>query len=320
MTEALNNNALTNPEKQDHDSPWKEALELRFPEFLELLFTNIYLLVDWHQPIAFLDKELQQILPNAENGRTYADKLVQVSFKDGQSRWVLIHVEVQDEPEAEFAQRMFQYNYRIRDKYQQEVISLAVLSDSNPKFIPNRYEFSLAGCRILFEFPMVKLLDWKDRLDELHQSENVFALIVAAQLQVKLNKQPEQRLDAKVKLIRLLYERGYSKEQVIELLRLIDWMIRLPDNLEIKFKDIVDQIEEERHMAYVTSIERLALQQGIHEGALRGKLDGKLEGKLEAGLLMIREFNLSVNEVADKLNIPLTDLVEFINQHDQPKS
>ena len=50
--------------------------------------------------MTFLDKELQKILPNAQNGRTYADKLVQVYFLDGQSHWVLIHVEVQGEPEA----------------------------------------------------------------------------------------------------------------------------------------------------------------------------------------------------------------------------
>jgi hypothetical protein len=29
--------------RQDHDSPWKEALEWRFPEFMALLFPGIYL-------------------------------------------------------------------------------------------------------------------------------------------------------------------------------------------------------------------------------------------------------------------------------------
>ncbi len=64
-----NNNPNNN---QDHDSPWKEALELRFPEFLALLFPDVYALVNWQREVIFLDKELQQILPNAENGRTTA--------------------------------------------------------------------------------------------------------------------------------------------------------------------------------------------------------------------------------------------------------
>lgn len=292
---------------QDHDSPWKEALELRFPEFLALLFPKVNTLVDWEQPISFLDKELQQILPEADNGRTYADKLVQVGFKNGQTHWVLIHVEVQGEPEKAFAKRMFQYNYRIRDKYDKDVISLAVLSDTNANFRPERYAFELASCKIMFTFPMVKLLDWKDRLDALLSSKNVFSLIVAAQLQAKLLKEPEQRLDAKIQLIRLLYERGYSKEQILEVLRLIDWMMRLPDNLEIKCKQIVDQIEEEQNMAYVTSMERIAMQ------------EGKLEGKLEQAIQMIKDFNLSVKDVADKYQLPLNELMERLNQNENSK-
>jgi len=288
---------------QDHDSPWKEALELRFPEFLALLFPDVNQLVDWQQPVSFLDKELQQILPEADNGRTYADKLVQVAFKDGRTHWVLIHVEVQGEPEKAFVKRMFQYNYRIRDKYDKDVISLAVLSDTHGNFRPERYEFELAGCEITFTFPMVKLLDWKDRLDALLSSQNVFSLIVAAQLQAKLLKEPEQRLDAKFQLIRLLYERGYSKEQVIELFRLIDWMIRLPDNLNIEFKERVDQLEEEQNMAYVTSVERIAMQ----------------EGKLDQAIQMIKDFNLSVKEVAEKYQLPLNELMERLNQNESSR-
>ncbi|WP_418138596.1 hypothetical protein AB8616_21535 [Marinomonas sp. RS-M-Aa-14] len=41
----------------DHDSPWKEALEQRFPEFLALLFPDVYEQVDWSQGREFLDKE-----------------------------------------------------------------------------------------------------------------------------------------------------------------------------------------------------------------------------------------------------------------------
>ena len=191
---------------------------------------------------------------------------MQVHLKDGKTTWVLIHVEVQGEPEREFAKRMYQYNYRIQDKYNRDVISLAVLSDTNPSFRPSRYAFEMGGCEITFRFPIAKLLDWQHKLDALLASENTFALIVAAQLHAKLLKEPKQRLDAKTRLIRLLYERGYSREQVIELFRFIDWMIRLPDNLDIEFKNTIDQIEEEMHMAYVTSVERIATQEGCNRG------------------------------------------------------
>ena len=99
----------------DHDSPWKEALEHFFPDFLALLFPAVFDAVDWRRAPAFLDKELQKVVRDAEDGRRHADKL--------------IHVEVQGEPERAFAERMFRYYYRLRDRYAVDVVSLAVLKD-----------------------------------------------------------------------------------------------------------------------------------------------------------------------------------------------
>ncbi len=145
--------------KRDQDSPWKEALERFFPEFLALLFPAIHAEIDWSVPYRALDSELQQITGDADSGRRYADKLLDVRTTDGRETWVLVHVEVQGDAQVVFPQRMFQYNYRIRDRYDRSVVSLAVLSDSNRAFRPVCYEDGRWGCRILFDFPMVKLLD-----------------------------------------------------------------------------------------------------------------------------------------------------------------
>jgi len=49
--------------------------------------------------------------------------------KDGDDAWVLAHVEVQGREISNFVKRMFVYNYRIFDRYDRAVASLAVLSD-----------------------------------------------------------------------------------------------------------------------------------------------------------------------------------------------
>ena len=59
-----------------------------------------------------LDKELQPIVRQAEHGRRYVDKLVKVWLKDGEERWLLIHIEVQTRKEGEFPERMYVYNHR----------------------------------------------------------------------------------------------------------------------------------------------------------------------------------------------------------------
>ncbi|MFA5632442.1 MAG: hypothetical protein WC997_13085 [Porticoccaceae bacterium] len=72
---------------EDHDSPWKEALEYFFQPFLQLLYPDIHAVIDWSQPFIFLDKELQKITRNSGTGRRHADKLVKVLFRDGRERW-----------------------------------------------------------------------------------------------------------------------------------------------------------------------------------------------------------------------------------------
>lgn len=65
-----------------------------------------------------------------------------------------------------------------------------------------------------------------------------------------------------------LYERGYSREDVLELFRFIDWMMRLPEDLATGFYREVEQYEEAEKMPYVTSVERLGMRRGIQQGVI----------------------------------------------------
>ncbi|MEA3643991.1 MAG: hypothetical protein VBE63_29315, partial [Lamprobacter sp.] len=221
----------------DHDSPWKEALEVYFSEFLALLFPAVHAEIDWEQPPQFMDKELQQVARDADSGRRYADKLVKVFTLDGDETWILIHVEVQGEPERDFAARMFQYYYRLLDRYGVDVISLAVLADTSRQFRPHDYRRAHSGCGVEFRFPSVKLLDYlaPERWQMLEQSNNPFALVVMAQLRAKTVRSPGERAGWKFWLVRLLYDRGYGQADILELFRIIDWMVTLPPDLELSF-------------------------------------------------------------------------------------
>jgi len=43
-------------------------------------------------------------------------------------------------------------------------------------------------------------------------------------------------LQWKLRLIRRLYERGYARQDVLELLRFIDWVLTLPAGLEARLQ------------------------------------------------------------------------------------
>ena len=81
----------------------------------------------------------------------------------------------------------------------------------------------------------------------------------------------EGRLDWKLRLFRRLYERGFTKQDILELFRFIDWLLWLPDELTQKFRQTVAEFEEEKRMPYVTSIERLGRQEGRQEGLQEGQ-------------------------------------------------
>lgn len=89
----------------DYDSPWKEALTLFFPAFLAFFFPRVQRRIDWSRDYEVLDKELQQVIREAEVGPRRVDLLVKVWLLNGQEEWLLIHVEVQSQYDPEFPQR-----------------------------------------------------------------------------------------------------------------------------------------------------------------------------------------------------------------------
>lgn len=277
---------------EDHDSPWKEALELFFQPFLQLLFSDIHDAVDWTQPFTFLDKELQKLAASGLTGRRHADKLVQVWFRDQRRRWLLIHIEVQGQRDPAFPERMFVYYHRIREHHGKEVISLAVLADGNPRYRPDSFEEMAAGSGVHFRFRTVKLLDLRDRMDQLLSSDNPFALLVAAQLTARLVKDGKQRADNLIAFYRLAVRKKLDKSLIAKLLLFLEWLVALP--VEIKegyYAGQIMQLREEEIVPYVSAIEKIGIEkgieQGIEKGIEKGIQIGAYQGRLEGRAAML---------------------------------
>jgi len=265
----------------DLDSPWKEALEQFLPAFLAFFFPDCHAAIDWGKDYESLDTELQQIVADAELGRRLADKLFRVYRKDGQETWVLIHVEMQNQPDEQFAERMYIYNYRIYDRFRRPVVSLAVLGDERASWRPSEFGYELWGCGIRLTFPTVKLLDYHQDLAKLEGDRNPFGLIVLAHLQTAATRQDAHARQAwKVRLVKGLFDQGLKAKAIRQMFRLIDWMMELPRELELEFRAEIRNFEEERKMPYITSVERLALEEGREEGRELGRELGREEGQL----------------------------------------
>jgi len=194
----------------------------------------------------------------------------------GSEVWFLVHVEVQGSGDRNLAERLFRYNYRIFERYNRKAVTLLVLSDENPAYHPHYYSETFHGMYVEFRYPYVKLLDYRKKRDFLRKHSNPFALAVEAFLQYIDNKGHTDNLyNAKKELLVLLFRSGYTKYRVQALLKFIDWIIRLPDRLEAKLEDEIQEERGVKPMAYVTSWERMAEKRGIEQGIQKGELIDK---------------------------------------------
>ncbi len=250
-----------------YDSPWKRAVENYLQEFMEFYFPLVHAEIDWAKEHVFLDQELRAVVQDAELGKRFVDKLVRVNVLNGDEKWIYIHVEVQGTKQAEFAKRIFVYNYRIFDRYDRPVASLAVLADTHKQWKPTSYSLTVLGCSHTFNFLMAKLTDYEERLDELLESDNVFGWITAAHiLTQKTKKQDQERYAAKIRLLRILYQHLWDKQRIIDLFYILDWLMQLPEWLNSQVWQELETIEENENMEYITSVERIGMAKGMVKG------------------------------------------------------
>jgi hypothetical protein len=257
----------------DYDSPWKEAMDRFFADFLAFFFPLVHALLDWRRDYESLDTELRKIAPEAEGGKRFIDKLVKAWKVTGDTR--LVHVEVQCQPQEGFEHRMHTYNLHIEAVYHHPVLTLVVLGDESEAWRPAEYVYEEAGCRRTLCFPPVKLLDYVNRLEELERHENPFGMMVAAHLTAQRTRgDVEARKVVKLRLLRGLYGRRMDAADAREWAKYIDWLLDLPREENQQVWQEMHAIEEERKMPFVTSFEKIGYERGKEEGRLEELYNG----------------------------------------------
>ena len=239
--------------KDQFDGPWKEILEVQLSQFVAFFVPGAWNEIDWDRKPVPLNSELRRSRRSSATPDRRADNLFKVYLRSGGEQYVVIHVELQSTVDPALAERMFEYGYRAWDRHRRKVASIAVLGDSAPDYRPSAFGWHLWGSRMRYEYPIVKLLEYRERWSELEASRNIFAVVVMAYLKTQDTRDdPTARLHWKSRLVRLLYERKYSREEVVTLFQLIDWMMHLPEEQAIIFEADLESLEAEQDMPYIT--------------------------------------------------------------------
>lgn len=249
------------PEIVNFDANWKMVITTYFDEFVAFFLPDLFKDIDWTFEPIFLDKELHEIVVDKFSGEKKCDNLVKVKLKTGEEKHLLIHIEAQGYHDKIFDLRMFTMNYRIWDQLGLDIVAIAIFT-TNFK-MPEKYVRETYGTKLLYEYNYYYVKDQKE--SELLASKNVFALVVLASYYAQKTKNKNDlRLNFKIKLIRLLFKRGYEKKNIKNLFIFIQNVMKLPEFLERKFETNVKNTIKMEEVNLVTKAD-LSLAKVIFE-------------------------------------------------------
>jgi len=218
----------------DYDGQWKIIIMIFFPEFMAFFLPELLSDVDMTRPPEFLEQELAKITSEkTAKGRKSVDKLVKIWLKNGEEKWLFIHIEVQSWDDPDFMERMFTYFYRIYDSKGKVIFAFAIYTDEVPD-PHDHFKYKFKSTELIYKFKTYLVRDADE--EELLKSDNVFALVVLASKYVSQTKNDaERRRKFKLKLFRLAIERGYSAKKIEALIIFLDIIMYLPPEIEQRF-------------------------------------------------------------------------------------
>jgi predicted transposase/invertase (TIGR01784 family) len=297
------------------DTLWKGIIEDLFTDFLMYFYPQWSLEnVDFQRDFEFLDKELENIYPESK-GKRFADKLVKIFFLNGKEKWFLIHIEIQGYEDITFPERMFQYFYRIRDRYQKEVMATVILTDNNKDFHPKKYEYAFYKTKIEYYFDTFKISEKTEK--ELNIANNIFSIIIlVAKKSLNKKQNDKEMLSWKIELVKELVKGGYEQEKIRHVLNFIKFFSNF------KSSEVVKEYEEELskiiktntnmgiEQAILTFVREEGEQIGIQKGEQIGIQKGEYQKALKTAERCLQK-GMDFQEVAELTDLSLKTIQEL---------
>ncbi|GAB4000714.1 hypothetical protein GCM10028807_54580 [Spirosoma daeguense] len=231
-------------------------------------------------------------------------------------QWILVHIEVQGYKDPHFAERMFQYYYRIFDKYRQPITAFAIFTDKHKGFTPRRYVQSYLGTELSYQYNTFKIDEQNDAA--LLANSNPFALVVlTTKAALKAGKlSDEELLSLKLCIAKQLLISSISKQKARSLLNFLRYYVRLENPLvNSKFEKEIDSLtQHNKTMGIEEFLLDRAKKEGIKEG-LEKVLEQGIE--LEKRILITRlllKTSFSSEQIADLAGVSVVFVEQIRNE------
>jgi len=297
--------------RRKSDELLKGAFEENFADFLRFVYPDVDLVVDFDKGIEFMDKELFSIIPNRERkmDKRVADLLAKLHLKNGSEKWVLLNVEIEGSDDADFAFRLFQYNYRIRDKYKVSVATIAVFTGGKRQNRPMVYTDELLGTIVSFKYTTYHVFEHTEAV--LLEKQNPFALIVlACQKALLEGKIPDEELGKeRLTIVKALLTHDYDHDRITKFLVFLKNFIFI-DNKDINriFDQQIEALTRGKiDMGIIETIKMQERREGKVEGIIEGRVEGRLEEKIEVARELKKD-NFPIEQIAKITKLTIKEI------------
>ncbi len=310
-----------NKNKEENNEPiiiiskdllWKSIIENLCTEFLMYFFDWAENEIDFSKGYEFLDSELDKIYTNTKKDVKNADKLIKIFLKNGEEKYILMHVEVQGYEDKEFAKRMFWSFYRIFDTHQTELTAFALFTDDKPDYKPDTYVYEYKETRLIYQYKTFKIIEHS--LEDLYKPKNIFSFVMLAVKNAleKDTKTDLAQLKWKKELVQMLINEGYSDNHI----QCVLYFIR--SYISIKNKEINKQLDSE--IKTITKqhtnmgIEEMIKQESFRQGQEIGEEIGIAKEK-EVRISKALSKGMKIHEVAELFDVT----IEYVKKISEKK-
>lgn len=311
-----------------YDILWKAIIQDMTEDFIRFYFVDADEKFDLSKGFHFMDKELDQLSPSDDmQASKYIDQLISIYIRSLQEDYFMLHVEVQNQKVVGFEERMYNYYYRIQDRFRHPVATLVILTGTNARFRPTAHEVNYQDTSLSYGFRTYRIADQQEEV--LLKHKNPFAIVILTVLlaqkiqklrvQKPKNQQPgdnnhDQLLfDWKIQLAENLLSRKLSQQKQKKLLGFLKYYIPFKNSaFTNKFdKKILFLTNKTVNMGIEEMMIDMANKQGlkdgekkgIQKGVKQGKRAGKKEAKSAFAKSLLVKTNFSVAKIASIVGV-----------------
>ncbi|MDR0616493.1 MAG: hypothetical protein LBG29_06760 [Synergistaceae bacterium] len=254
------------------DRSWKDIITENADDSILFFKPDLAADRDYSRKPFLIPNELPAIDTDSDKGSRNSDVGLSVPLKTGGDTRVAFHIEQQHRDDRHFfAKRMFQSYYRLSDKLQMPVTSLAIFTGNiTPTDI---YSASCYGTEVNFRYSFFHVASAD--IKKLEGDERIFALVVlAARRMLDAGENPADRGKYSLELLNLTRERGYDAERARSVQKFIYRILRIRD------EKIDPKVRE------VWRMQLIPIDEAVREIQIR---DAKEEGKIEVARSMLAD-------------------------------